>query len=129
MSVRAGQAGTAEPDLWHALASPWRRRLLDLLRDAPATTGALARQLPQLSRFEVMQHVGVLAGAGVVVFERRGGERVNLLNPVPLREWYERWVQPMADAGAASLLALKRAAETGESVMSEPVDQIRTVRL
>ena len=47
----------------------------------------------------------------------------------PLREWYERWVQPMADTGAASLLALKRAAETGESVMSEPVDQIRTVRL
>src|SRR5215469_7651164 len=72
---------------------------------------------------------GMLTAAGVVVVERRGRERVNHLNPVPLREWYERWVQPMADAGAASLLALKRAAETGESVMSEPVDQIRTVRL
>jgi len=80
----------------------------DLLRDAPATTGALASQLPELSRFAVMQHLGVLADAGVVVVERRGRDRVNHLNPVPLREWYERWVQPMADTGAASLLALKR---------------------
>ncbi len=129
MSALAARADAAEPDLWRALASPWRRRLLDLLRDAPATTGALASQLPELSRFAVMQHLGVLADAGVVVVERRGRDRVNHLNPVPLREWYERWVQPMADTGAASLLALKRAAETGESVMSEPVDQIRTVRL
>jgi DNA-binding transcriptional ArsR family regulator len=138
----SAQADAAEPDLWRALASPWRRRLLDLLREAPATTGALASQLPELSRFAVMQHLGVLADAGVVVIERRGRDRVNHLNPVPLREWYERWVQPMADTGAASLLALKRAAETtaatGESVMSEPiarsvesvpVDKIRTVRL
>jgi DNA-binding transcriptional ArsR family regulator len=129
MSARAVQADAAEPDLWRALASPWRRRLLDLLRNAPATTGALASQLPELSRFAVMQHLGVLADAGVVMIERRGRDRVNHLNPVPLREWYERWVQPMADSGAASLLALKRAAETGESVMSEPADQIRTVRL
>ena len=129
MSARAAQADAAEPDLWRALASPWRRRLLDLLRDAPATTGALASQLPELSRFAVMQHLGVLVDAGVVVIERRGRDRVNHLNPVPLREWYERWVQPMADTGAASLLALQRATETGESVMSEPVEQIRTVRL
>ena len=121
------QADAAEPDLWRALASPWRRRLLDLLRDAPATTGALASQLPELSRFAVMQHLGVLADAGVVVIERRA-DRVPL-NPVPLREWYERWVQPMADTGVASLLVLKRAAETGEPVMSEPADQVRTVRL
>ena len=129
MSARVAEAEAAEPDLWRALASPWRRRLLDLLRDAPATTGALAGQLPELSRFAVMQHLGVLADAGVVVIERRGRDRVNHLNPVPLREWYERWVQPMADTGAASLLALKRAAETGEAVMSEPAEQIRTVRL
>ena len=145
MSVRVTRDDAAEPDLWRALASPWRRRLLDLLRDAPATTGALASRLPELSRFAVMQHLGVLTDAGVVVVERRGRDRVNHLNPVPLREWYERWVQPMADTGAASLLALKRAAETtagttpgtapgtapgtGQSVMSEPVDQIRTVRL
>jgi DNA-binding transcriptional ArsR family regulator len=127
MTVRGSQ-GEA-PDLWRALASPWRRRLLDLLRAAPATTGELAGQLPELSRYAVMQHLGVLTDAGVVIVERRGRDRVNHLNPVPLREWYERWVQPMADTGAAGLLALKRATETGDCVMPEPIDQTRTVRL
>jgi DNA-binding transcriptional ArsR family regulator len=125
----AAQLAAGEPDLWRALASPWRRRLLDLLRAAPATTGELAGQIPELSRFAVMQHLGVLTEAGVVIAERRGRDRVNYLNPVPLREWYERWVQPLADTGAADLLALRRALETGESDMAESVDQIRTVRL
>jgi DNA-binding transcriptional ArsR family regulator len=122
-------ATAEEPDLWRALASPWRRRLLDLLRQAPATTGALASQLPELSRFAVMQHLEVLTGAGVVIAERRGRDRINHINPVPLREWYERWVQPLADAGSAELLALKRQAETGERGMPGAIEPIRTVRL
>src|ERR1700689_1994991 len=97
-----------EPALWRALASPWRRRLLDLLRQAPATTGALASQLPEISRFAVMQHLGVLTGAGLVIAERRGRDRVNYINPVPLREWYERWVQPLADTGSASVPSPQR---------------------
>ncbi|HEX3489042.1 MAG TPA: helix-turn-helix domain-containing protein [Streptosporangiaceae bacterium] len=122
-------AGSPEPDLWRALASPWRRRLLDLLRDGPATTGALAGQIPQLSRFAVMQHLGVLADAGVVLVERRGRDRFNYLNPVPLREWYERWVQPLADADAAALLRLKRTVETGGDAMPTITESVRTVRL
>src|SRR3984957_3219546 len=98
----------ARPDVWRALASPWRRRLLDQLRSAPATTGELAAQLPELSRFAVMQHLGVLVEAGLVIAERRGRDRINHINPVPLRNWYERWVQPMADSEAGELLALKR---------------------
>jgi len=121
MSQRAVAVRLAarEPDLWRALASPWRRRLLDLLRDAPATTGALADQIPELSRFAVMQHLGVLTEAGVVIAERRGRDRINHLNPVPLRAWHERWVQPLADAGSAELLALRRRAETGECMATE----------
>ncbi len=127
--VLAEPLAAGEPDLWRALASPWRRRLLDLLREAPATTGALAEQIPELSRFAVMQHLGVLAGAGVVIAERRGRDRVNYINPVPLREWYERWVQPLADAVSAELLTLKRQAETGEPAMHAAIEPIRTVRL
>lgn len=130
-----GAAATAavpaaeEPDLWRALASPWRRRLLDLLRNGPATTGTLARQIPELSRFAVMQHLGVLADAGVVLIERRGRDRFNYLNAVPLREWYERWVQPLADIDAAALLAFKRTVETGGDEMPVATEPVRTVRL
>src|SRR5215472_1954458 len=128
-AVTAVSSGPPEPDLWRALASPWRRRLLDLLREGPATTGALAGQIPELSRFAVMQHLGVLADAGVVLVERRGRDRFNYLNPIPLREWYERWVQPMADADAAALLQLKRTTETGEHAMPIATEPVRTVRL
>jgi DNA-binding transcriptional ArsR family regulator/uncharacterized protein YndB with AHSA1/START domain len=125
----AKSAAEPAPDLWRALASPWRRRLLDLLRDGPRTTGGLSGEIPELSRFAVMQHLAVLTDAGVVIAERRGRDRLNYLNPVPLREWYERWVQPMAGTGAASLLALKRAAETKGPAMTAATDQIRTVQL
>jgi hypothetical protein len=76
-----------------------------------------------------MQHLGVLADAGVVLVERRGRDRLNYLNPVPLREWYERWVRPLADADAAALLALKRAVETGGDAMPIATEPVRTVRL
>jgi DNA-binding transcriptional ArsR family regulator len=128
-AAAAAVPAAGEPDLWRALASPWRRRLLDLLRDGPATTGALTRQIPELSRFAVMQHLGVLADAGVVLIERRGRDRFNYLNAVPLREWYERWVQPLADTDAAALLAFKRTVETGEDAMPVATESVRTVRL
>jgi DNA-binding transcriptional ArsR family regulator/uncharacterized protein YndB with AHSA1/START domain len=132
--------GPAEPDLWRALASPWRRQLLDLLRDGPRTTGDLAAAVDGLSRFAVMQHLGVLTEAGLVIPERRGRDRFNYLNPVPLREWYARWAPPRADTGAAGLLTLKRAAEQEaaeqkEDAMAEPDappqagETFRTVRL
>lgn len=122
--------GRSEEDLWGALASPWRRRLLDLLRDGPRTTGELADAFPELSRFAVMQHLGVLTRAGAVVGRRRGRFRYHHLNPVPLRRWYERWVVPLADADASGLLSLQRAVEEkGDLPMATVSDQVRVVRL
>jgi DNA-binding transcriptional ArsR family regulator len=117
-------------DLWRALASPVRRQLLDLLGTAPRTTGELAGSMPELSRFAVMQHLEVLTAAGVVLVRRRGRHRYNHLNPVPLREWYERWVQPLAHSTAGELLALCRSLEQWEEpLMSTATDQVRTVRV
>ncbi len=121
-----GGARVGEGDVWRALASPVRRQLLDLLRGAPRTTGELAAAVPELSRFAVMQHLDVLTGAGLVLVRRRGRHRFNHLNPVPLREWYERWVQPMADIPAAELLALRRHVDNEGVAMTE---QVRTVRI
>lgn len=116
-------------EVWRALASPWRRRLLDLLRAGPHTTGQLAQAIPELSRFAVMQHLDVLTKVDLVVVQRKGRERYNHLNPVPLRSWYERWVVPLADESAGQLLALQRHLDkTGATTMTftEPV---RTVRI
>ena len=97
--------------VWRALASPHRRKVLDLLRDGPRTTGDLARHLPDLSRFAVMQHLGVLEQAGLVLFRREGRQRFNYANAIPLREIYERWVEPLGSSAAETALHLKRYAE------------------
>jgi DNA-binding transcriptional ArsR family regulator len=93
--------------VWKALSDPTRRRILDLIRDEPRTTGWLAEQFPALSRFAVMKHLGVLEGAGLVLVRRRGRERWNYLNAVPLRQIYERWMGPYAELWSSSLLRLK----------------------
>ena len=93
--------------LCKAIADPTRREILDLLADAPRTTGDIAEHFPT-TRFAIMKHLGVLERAGLVVVTRDGRERWNSLNAVPLQQMVERWVTPLAARGAGSLLALKR---------------------
>lgn len=109
---------------WKALASPWRRRILDALRAGPLTTGDLSDLLPELSRFAVMQHLDVLTDAGIVVVERRGRHRLNHINAAALRGFYERWVGQYADAAASEMTALKRHLEE-EHMANESVRILR----
>lgn len=104
-----------EAEVWRALADPTRRALLDLLRSGPRTTGDLAAHFPA-TRFAVMKHLAVLEEAGLVVVRRRGRERWNHLNAVPLRQAYQRWMAPYAESWAAGLLRVKELAETGGDV-------------
>jgi DNA-binding transcriptional ArsR family regulator len=97
--------------VFKALADATRRSLLDTLRDGPATTGELCASHTEMSRFGVMDHLRVLQEAGLIVVQPVGRTRVNHLNPVPIREVYQRWIQPIAEAPAEELLALKRTAE------------------
>ncbi len=114
-----GTSGAVTDDgtgaVWRALADPTRRAILDLLRERPRTTGELTEAFPT-SRFAVMKHLAVLQKAGLVVVRRRGRERWNHLNGVPLRTAYERWMRPYADRWASSLLRLKEAAEQEREV-------------
>jgi DNA-binding transcriptional ArsR family regulator len=86
---RESQASQA---VWKALSNPVRREILDVLRDGPQTTGDLADGFPELTRFAVMQHLGVLQAAELVVVRREGRKRYNYLNPVPIQQLYDRWV-------------------------------------
>ena len=94
--------------IWKALGSPHRRALLDALKDGPKTTSALCEVLPRLSRYAVMQHLGVLERAGVVLVRREGRERWNELNAVPIQRELERWLSGFQQASASQLLAFER---------------------
>ncbi|MEO6360774.1 MAG: metalloregulator ArsR/SmtB family transcription factor [Sphingomicrobium sp.] len=93
--------------IFKALASPHRRAMLDVLRDQPLTTGALCDQFPELDRCTVMQHLGVLESADLLIVERRGRERWNRLNPLPIHAIHERWIGPHAKRAVAMLAKLK----------------------
>jgi DNA-binding transcriptional ArsR family regulator len=97
--------------VWRALANPYRRRMLDLLRDRPRTTGELAEALGE-NRFLVMQHLNLLRESNLVVVEVDGRRRINHLNPVPIQQIYERWVGKYQGDWAAALVGLKHTVET-----------------
>jgi DNA-binding transcriptional ArsR family regulator/uncharacterized protein YndB with AHSA1/START domain len=116
--------------VWRALASPHRRKLLDLLKEGPRTTGQLSKEMPDLSRFAVMQHLGVLEEAGMIVVERRGRTRRNYLNPIPIRQLYERWMRSHSSTAAEAALHLKRYAEsTSEVVQTMDANEYRLVNI
>ncbi len=100
-----------EDRVFKALGNRVRRRMLDHLKDRPATTGALCDAFPQLDRCTVMQHLKVLEEAGLVVARRDGRERWNRLNAIPIQELHERWIGGYAAHAAARLVALKQGLE------------------
>ena len=105
--------------LWRALADPTRRRVLDLLRQRPLTTGEIAAQFP-VSRVAVMRHLDVLAEAGLVASRKRGRQRWHYLNAVPLQELHRRWAGPAAAGFASALLRLQDTVEAEGRAM-EPI--------
>ena len=121
-SKRRQASETAEgvqPDdldaVWRALSNPVRRRALDLLGDGPLTTGELSDRFPELSRFAVMQHLGVLEEAELVVAVRRGRSRYNYLNPIPIQRIYDRWVSRYMQPWTDALTSMKHELEARES--------------
>lgn len=101
--------------VWKALADPTRREILDLLRAGPRSTAEIVSQFPQLTRFGVMKHIDVLRHAGLVHTREQGRKRINTLNPVPIRQIYERWVSGFEGLWASQLLHLKHRLEGPDS--------------
>lgn len=105
---------TIDDRVFRALSHAVRRQLLDALRDHSQTTGMLVAAMPQLDRCTVMQHLGVLEGAGLVVAVRKGRERWNHLDATPIQQIHERWIGHYAAPQVAVLLRLRRAMEQDE---------------
>jgi DNA-binding transcriptional ArsR family regulator len=94
-------------EVFKALADPTRRSLLDeLFRQDGQTLSALQERLP-MSRFGVMKHLRVLEEAGLITTRKRGREKLHFLNPVPIRQVYDRWVSKYAEPWASALSELK----------------------
>ena len=81
------------PDLdrvFHALADPGRRLMLERLSRGPASVSELSRPLT-MTLAAVVQHVQILEASGLVRTQKLGRIRTCSLNPVTLRS-AERWI-------------------------------------
>jgi DNA-binding transcriptional ArsR family regulator len=76
--------------LFHALADPARRAMVERLSRGPAPVSDLARPLP-MSLPAAMQHLGVLEAAGLVQSEKLGRVRTCTLDTSALSQ-AEHWI-------------------------------------
>jgi DNA-binding transcriptional ArsR family regulator len=76
--------------MFHALADPARRAMVERLSRGPAPVSDLARPLP-MSLPAAMQHLSVLEAAGLVRSEKVGRVRTCTLDTTALSQ-AERWI-------------------------------------
>jgi DNA-binding transcriptional ArsR family regulator len=100
--------------VFKALADPTRRHLLDLLfqRDGQSLT-ELESGLA-MTRFGVMKHLRLLEEAGLVVSRKVGRTRLHYLNPVPIRQIHDRWIDKYTELPASALVDLKKELERSD---------------
>jgi DNA-binding transcriptional ArsR family regulator len=96
-------SGGKHDAVFKALADPTRRRILDLVRAAPVSTGDLCKAFAHLDRCTVMLHLKVLEQADLIIAKREGRVRWNSINVVPIQRIYDRWISHYA-APSAQLL-------------------------
>ena len=99
--------------VFKALADYRRREILDLLKDAPRRTGEICAHFGDLDRCTVMQHLGVLDKADLIIVKRSGRHRWNYINPLPIKEIYDRWISHYAVHAIDILARIKREIEAG----------------
>ena len=94
-----------------ALADPTRRLLLDRLFERDGRTLTELESQLEMTRFGVMKHLKVLEQAGLVVPRKRGREKLHFLNPVPIRQIHDRWIDKYREREVSALLDLKTSLE------------------
>lgn len=108
--------------VFKALANRVRREICDALRTRPLTTKQLCEAFAPLDRTTVMMHLRVLQGAGLVVPVRKGRERFNYLDAMPIQAIHDRWIGPHAAEAAQGLARLKRQLEADDAKQKQAVD-------
>jgi len=82
-------------DVFHAIADPTRRKLLELLADQEMPVTVISRHFP-MSRTAVSKHLRILFKAGLVKEQKVGRQTLYRLQPEPLmeiKEWLSFYEQ------------------------------------
>jgi DNA-binding transcriptional ArsR family regulator len=120
-----------EPEIFDAISSSARRRILDLLVEGEQPVKHIAGHF-EMSRPAISQHLRILLAAGLVSEQRQGREHHYRLNPEklgPIRDWiahYERFwddnfmrLRTHLDKNTARRRAEKEGAQHGTPTIPE----------
>jgi uncharacterized protein YndB with AHSA1/START domain/DNA-binding transcriptional ArsR family regulator len=102
--------------VFKALADPTRRHVLDLLHQRPGQTLTELCSGLAMTRQSASQHLAVLEAANLISTTWHGREKVHHLNPVPLHDIQERWIDKFDRPRLRALSAIRHEAE--EQAMS-----------
>ena len=97
--------------VFKALADPLRRSLLDCLHKRSGQTLSELCEGWDMSRQAVTKHLALLEAANLVATIWRGREKLHYLNPVPIQEISERWIDKYERGSLKALSTLKRGLE------------------
>ncbi len=97
--------------VFKALADPTRRHLLDRLFERDGRTLTELESDLEMTRFGVMKHLRILEDSGLVVTRKSGREKLHFLNPVPIRQIHNRWIDKFTERRVKALLELKQELE------------------
>jgi len=94
--------------VFKALADRSRRKLLDKLHKSDGQTLTELCEHLDMTRQAVAKHLVLLESANLVATVWRGREKLHYLNPVPLHEIYERWINKYERHRLQALSDLKK---------------------
>jgi uncharacterized protein YndB with AHSA1/START domain/DNA-binding transcriptional ArsR family regulator len=100
--------------VFKALGDRTRRHLLDRLHERNGLTLVELCEHLDMARQSATQHLTILEDANLISTVRRGREKLHYLNPVPLHEIQERWIDKFERPRLRALSAVKRQAEEDE---------------
>jgi DNA-binding transcriptional ArsR family regulator len=97
--------------VFKALADTGRRTLLDrLFAKNGQTLGELCDHL-KMTRQATTKHLAILEGANLIVVVWQGREKRHYLNPVPIQEIADRWINKFERGKLRALADLKKRLE------------------
>jgi uncharacterized protein YndB with AHSA1/START domain/DNA-binding transcriptional ArsR family regulator len=103
--------GATVDEVFKALSDPSRRRLLDRLNERNGQSLTELCGGLDMTRQSVSKHLAILEAANLVTTLRRGREKLHYLNPAPINEITERWIDRYDRERVRALADLKRALE------------------
>lgn len=114
-------------EVFGAIDDPSRRLLLDALFEQDGQTlSELCAHLPMMTRQGVMNHLGILEGAGLITTARSGRSKHHYLNPMPIRLIHDRWISRFARDRVERITAIKDAVEARGAAMETPTHVYKT---